>query len=47
MVSRTLLYSSVPTFGPAVYKVETVGAVYVVSAGVPEPRTDHCKARGL
>jgi hypothetical protein len=27
--------------------VETVGAVYVVSAGVPEPRTDHCKALTL
>ena len=23
--------------------VETVGAVYVVSSGVPELRTDHCK----
>ena len=34
-------------FGSSVYKVETVGPVYVVSAGVPEPRTDHCKALAL
>lgn len=34
-------------YGPTVYKVETVGAVYVVSAGVPEPRPDHCKVLTL
>jgi hypothetical protein len=37
----------VEAFGSTVYKVETVGPVYVVSAGVPEPHIEHCKALAL
>jgi class 3 adenylate cyclase len=43
----TVFDTALETFGPQVYKVETVGAVYVVSAGVPEPNPDHCKTLAL
>ena len=43
----TTFDDALEAFGSAVYKVETVGPQYVVSAGVPEPRTDHCKVLTL
>ena len=43
----TTFDDALEAFGSAVYKVETVGPVYVVSAGVPEPRPDHCEALTL